>query len=87
MMGFICEAVSQSCAVAKSEDFWRATGKSNLADRMEDCSTDHRAVVEFENLTLEAFVAATRLYTKFDCPVPRQKSSLLATAHNCETGA
>ena len=25
--------VSQSCAVAKSETFWRATGQSNLADK------------------------------------------------------
>ena len=24
---------------------------------------------EYENQTLEAFVAASRLYTKFDCPV------------------
>ena len=26
------------------------------------------------------------LYTKFDCPVARQNLSLLATAHDCETG-
>ena len=25
--------VSQSCAAAKSEKFWRATGQSNLADK------------------------------------------------------
>ena len=37
--------VSQSCAVAKSEIFWRATGQSNLADRMEDCSIGQSAVV------------------------------------------
>ena len=30
--------VSQSCAEAKSEQFRQATGQSNLADRMEDCS-------------------------------------------------
>ena len=36
---------SQSCAVVKSEQFWRATGQSNLADRMEDCCTGERAVV------------------------------------------
>ena len=39
------KAVSQSCAVAKSEVFWRATGQSNLADRMEDYSTGRSAVV------------------------------------------
>ena len=37
--------VSQSCAVAKSDKFWRATGQSNLADRIEDCSTGQSAVV------------------------------------------
>ena len=36
---------SQSCAVAKSEQFWRATGQSNLAGRMEDCSTSESVVV------------------------------------------
>ena len=30
--------VSQSCAVAKTRRFWRATGQSNLEDRREDCS-------------------------------------------------
>ena len=41
---------------------------------------------EYENQTLEAFVAASCLYAKFDCPVARQNLSLLATAHDCETG-
>ena len=35
---------------------------------------------EYENQTLEAFVAARRLYVKFDCPVARQNVLLLATA-------
>ena len=39
------KSVSQSCAVAKSEKFWRATGQSNLADTMEDCSIGQSAVV------------------------------------------
>ena len=38
-MGTKYKAVSLSCAVAKSETFWRAVGQSNLADRVEDCST------------------------------------------------
>ena len=42
---------------------------------------------EYENQTLEAFGAASRLYGKFDCPVARQKFSLLVTAHDCETGS
>ena len=37
--------LSQSCAVAKSRKFCRATGQSNLANRMEDCSTGQSAVV------------------------------------------
>ena len=58
VMDSICfnKSVSQSCAVAKREIFWRA------------------------------FVAASRLFAKFDCPVARQNICLLATAHDCEIG-
>ena len=38
-------AVPQSCTVAKSEQFWQATGQSNFTDRMEDYSTGQSAVV------------------------------------------
>ena len=41
---------------------------------------------EYKNQTLEACVAASRLYAKFNCTVPRQNFSFLATAHDCETG-
>lgn len=41
---------------------------------------------EKERQTLEAFAAANRLYTKFDCSVVRQKFSILVTAHDCVTG-
>ena len=37
--------VSRSCAVAKSGIFWRATGQSNSADRIKNCSTGQGAVV------------------------------------------
>ena len=37
--------VSQSCTVAQSEHSWRATGQSNLADRMADCSIGQSAAV------------------------------------------
>ena len=40
---------------------------------------------EYENQTLEAFVAASRSYVKYDCAVAHQNFSLLATAHDCET--
>ena len=41
---------------------------------------------DYENQTLEAFVAVRCLYAKFDCPVAHQNGSLFATAHDCETG-
>ena len=37
---------------------------------------------EYGNQTLKAFVAASHLYAKFDCPVARQNVSLLV--HDCE---
>ena len=40
---------------------------------------------EYENQPLEAFAAVSRLYTKLDCLVTRQNTSLLATAHDYET--
>ena len=76
--------VSQSCAVAKSEQFWQASGQSTLADRMEDCSFGESAVVWARKP--EAFVADSRSYVKYDCAVARQNFSLFATAHDCETG-
>ena len=41
---------------------------------------------EYENQTLEAFVAVSRSYAKSDCAVARHDFSLLATAHDCEIG-
>ena len=38
--------ISKSCTLAKTENFWRATGQSNLSDIMEDCfNTGQSAVV------------------------------------------
>ena len=42
---FLYKPVWQSCAVAKSRNFWRAKTQSNLTDRMEDCSICQSAVV------------------------------------------
>ena len=37
---------SWPCAVAEAQKIWQATGQSNMAERMEDCSTDgHDPVV------------------------------------------
>ena len=57
---------------------WQTEYKKALLAKVQLC--------EYENQTLEAFVAASRLYTKFDCLVARQNVSLLATAHDRETG-
>ena len=53
---------------------------------MEDCSIGQSAVVRVQKQTLEAFVMASHLYAKFDCPLARQNFSPLATAQDCETG-
>ena len=63
---------------ADSEETWQTKWRTTTLAKMEMC--------EYENQTLEAFAAASRLYAKFDCPVARQDCSLLATAHDCETG-
>ena len=52
-----CFSVSAMGKWASFTNFWRATGQSNLADRIEGCSTGQSAVVyEYEN---QAFVAAS----------------------------
>ena len=53
---FCCyKPVSQSCTVAKSEQFWQVSGQSNLADRKEDCSNGESAVVWVRKLNLGSF--------------------------------
>ena len=56
--------VLRSCAVPKSETFWRATGQSNLADSMEHCCTGQSAVVWVRTPNCWSFVAASRLYAR-----------------------
>ena len=69
--------VAQSCAVAKSEKFWRATGQSNRwQTEWKTAPLAKVQLCEYENQTLGA---------PFVCLVARQKFSLLATAHDCET--
>ena len=57
------KVVSQSCDVGKSN--WRATGQSNLADRMDECSTSHSAVVWVWKPNVESF----RCGQSFGCQV------------------
>ena len=49
---------------------------------MQDCHWPKSSCVRQK----PSFRCANRLYAKLDCPVARQKFSLLATAHDCETG-
>ena len=49
------KTVSQACTVAKSGKFRWATGQSNLANRMEDCSIGQRAVVSTRKLKCVRF--------------------------------
>ena len=62
----------------------RATGQTNLTDRMEDCTIGQVQLCEHESQTLEAFVAASHLSAKFDCPVAHHNFSFLATVHDYE---
>ena len=63
--------VSESCAVGvKSEQFWRVTGESNLADRREDCSTGQSAVVWVRKPNFGSFCCGQPFV--FDCPVARK---------------
>ena len=56
--------ISQSCVKVK-----------NSGGGSQDNQT-WQTLCEYENQTLEAFVAARRLSAKFDCPVARQDFSL-----------
>ena len=83
--------VSQSCAVAKSEKFWRATGQSNLAyKRLATAKSFQSLVFVLTQLLMKQSsilsVTLCILFAKFGCPVAFQNFSLLATAHDCETG-
>ena len=78
-------AVSQSCAVAKSEKYDGPLYNQTWQTEWKTASLATEQLCEYENQTLEAFVAASRLFAKFDCPVVFLNCSLLATAHDRET--
>ena len=78
--------VSQSCAVAKSEKFWRATGQSNLVYKRVAATKASKFGFLTRTTALWPMEQSSILSAKFDCPVARQNVSLLATAHDCETG-
>ena len=78
--------VSQSCAVAKSKKFWQATGQPNLADRWKNVLLAKAQSCEYENQTLETFVAASHYFVSRAWLSSGPSDFLLwATAHDCET--
>ena len=70
--------VLQSCAAAKSETFWQATGQSNLAYKWL-AATKTSKVFGFHILTaLWPVEQSSILSAKFDCPVAYQNILFLA---------
>ena len=57
---------------------WQTEGKTAPLAKVQLC--------EYKNQNLGIFVVVSHLNTKFDCSVARQNFSLLATAHDYETG-
>ena len=77
--------VSQSCTVAKSGNFWLAhwtfkLGRQNRLLHWPKCSCMSVKIKRWKLFTTSC------LYAKFNCPVACQNCSLLATAHDCDTG-
>ena len=76
---------SQSCAVAKRENFWQATGQSWHTN-----GWPQQKLPKFgfrtHTTTFWPMEQSFILSAKFHCPVARQSFSLLATAHDRETG-
>ena len=70
---------------AESEKIWQATGQSNLAYERLIATKASKVWFSYSHSCALANEAAI-LTAKFDCPVARQNFSLLATAHDCETG-
>ena len=74
---------------SKSGKFWRATGQSNLANRMKNCSTGQSALsscvstkTKLWKLLVRSVVCKPSLIIQW----PARIFPLLATAHDCENG-
>ena len=76
--------VSQSRAVAKSEKFWRATAHSAWGTN--GWLQQKLPKFGFRTTAFWPVEQSSILSARFDCPVARQNFSLVATAHDCETG-
>ena len=64
-----------------SYNFWRTSGQTNLANRMEDCYTGVSAKL------WKPLLRSAVCMQSFDCPVAHQNILLLATAHDCYPSA
>ena len=72
----MCSSEVNNSGGSLDNQTWQTARKSAPLAKVQLC--------EYENQTLEAFVAASRSYVKYDCAVAHQNVSLLATAHDCE---
>ena len=80
----LCKPVSQSCAVAKRETFWWASGHSNLVDkRLTQLKLPNFC---FRTHTTAPWQCISLLLILISCPVACQNFSFSATAHDYETG-
>ena len=75
-------SVSQSCAVAKSDNFWRATGQSNLPDKGWPQQKFPKFDFRIHTTPLWPMEQSSSLVFQFGFPVARQNVLL---AHDCET--
>ena len=74
---------SQSCAVTKSETFWRATGHPNLAYKWLPATKASKVGLRTHTTALWQMEQSSILFAKCVYPVDRQNFSLLAIAHDC----
>ena len=74
------KSVSQSCPVAKAINSGRQLNNQTWQTEWKTAPLAKVQLCEYENQTLEAFVAVRCLYAKFDCQVACQKFSLLTTS-------
>ena len=62
------QTIPKSCALAKSETFWRALDNQAWPTEWKTALLTKVTLCEYENQTLEALVAARCLSAKFDSP-------------------
>ena len=71
----------KNCKSCKSETFSRATDNHTWKTEWTTAALAKVQLCEYENQTMEAFVAANRLSAKLDCPVPPRMILKLVNEH------